>query len=166
MTEALLTYPGHIIATLRCRTDVVLEADEQGRQFPRRVGLKTEQREGIERDFSLTASLLADHTLIVTKALSPDLAGRVIPLPGKSFGEEIAAWLNTGQEVESIASLMDRAVSEETTFEQLRDLRATVHARRLDGAPMLTPTGTVTSLGDLIDARGRAALAAQHTEAA
>ena len=48
MIDALLAYPGHVIVTMRAKTEYVVDSDERGRKVPRKVGLKPDQRDGIE----------------------------------------------------------------------------------------------------------------------
>src|SRR5690606_18286817 len=44
MLDALAAFPGHVIVTLRAKTEYVIEEDSRGKKVPRKVGLKPEQR--------------------------------------------------------------------------------------------------------------------------
>lgn len=160
-TEVMLAYPGNLLATVRTKTDYVLETDDRGRQVTRRVGLKPEQREGLERDFTLVASMDWDNTLIVSKALGRDLSGEVVRRPGADFGARIKAWVEQGEAIEPTASLIDRALDPKATFEGLGSLMHTVRSRRAEWAPLLTPCGVATTLGEYITERGKALRDAQ-----
>jgi hypothetical protein len=48
LVNAILTYPGHVIATMRSKTEWSIESDGKGKQKPVRVGLAPEQGKGIE----------------------------------------------------------------------------------------------------------------------
>lgn len=57
VTEALAAYPGHVIVTLRARTDTVIETDVHGRQYACRISVRPEQRADIEYDFDAVGTL-------------------------------------------------------------------------------------------------------------
>ena len=57
VTEALAAYPGHVIVTLKARTDTVIETDTHGRQYARRISVRPEQRADIEYDFDAVGTL-------------------------------------------------------------------------------------------------------------
>ena len=97
MIDAMLAYPGHLLATLRVKTDYVVEQNERGKSVPKKVGLRAEQREGLEYEFTLVASMDLENTLIVSKSRCPELAGAVIPRPDENFGLTLGAWLDSGE---------------------------------------------------------------------
>ncbi|WP_329020512.1 AAA family ATPase [Streptomyces sp. NBC_01601] len=164
MLDALWAYPGNIIVTLRSVMEYVLEPDEQGRKHPRRVGGKPVARDGIEYEFTFVGSLDTEHTLVVNKALSPDLSGAVVHRPGADFGARIKAWLAEGEPpvtVEPVATLIERARHPEATFEELGALMRTVRARFLEEVQMPADDGeTPIDLGAYIARRGTALQAA------
>ncbi|WP_079104842.1 ATP-binding protein [Streptomyces prasinopilosus] len=155
MVDALVAYPGHVIVTMRSKTDYVLEANDRGRQVPRKVGLKPEQREGLEYEFDIVGSMDFENTLVVTKSRARSLTGAVVKEPGIEFGQQIKAWLEDGSTVEPVEDLITEANRPEATFEDLGALMRKVRARRLEGAPMLSPEGQPTTLGERIQERGK-----------
>lgn len=159
MMDALFSYPGHVIVTLRSKTHYVPEADEQGRYFIRRLGGKPEGRDGIEYEFGLTATLEADHTLVVTKALSADLASEVVNRPGEEFGAKVRAWLEAGTPMtppEPVEELIRRTTSPDTSFEELGTLRETVRRRYLDDLQIPADDGPPVPITAYIVDRGKA----------
>jgi energy-coupling factor transporter ATP-binding protein EcfA2 len=154
MIDALVAWPGHVIVTMRVKTDYVLETNERGKQVPKKVGLKPEQREGLEYEFDLVGSMDWENTLIVSKSRIRDLTGAVVQKPTVEFGETIKAWLEDGTAVEPVEDLITEARRPDAMFEDLGALMRKVRARRLEGAPMLDDDGKPTTLGAHIQERG------------
>lgn len=156
MIDALLSYPGHVIVTLRVKTEWVIEDDERGKKVPRRVGTKPEQRDNIECEFDIVGDLDPDNTLAIAKTCIPSLRRAVIPNPGLELAETIRDWCNEGDDVVGPFAYRDRALDPDATKDDLLALHATVKAAGLLHAPMLDADSNPTVLGDLIAARGRA----------
>lgn len=96
LIEAILTFPGHVIATMRSKTAWETSKDERGRSTPQRVGLAPEQGKGIEYEFDLLLELSEDHHARVLKDRTGRFQDRILEKPGEDFGRELADWLNTG----------------------------------------------------------------------
>lgn len=158
MLDALASYPGHVIVTLRAKTEYVIDEDARGKKVPRKVGLKPEQREGIEYEFDVVGDLDLDNTLTVSKSRIPDLSRAVVPQPGPELADTIRSWLEDGQETPDALRYRDRALSMSMeSADELLTLYREVERGGLLGAAVLTDDGTPTSLGDLIVALGKAA---------
>lgn len=157
MIDALVSYPGHVIVTMRSKTDYVIEEDQRGKKVPRKVGLKPEQRDGIEYEFDIVGDLDHENTLIITKSRARPISGQVIPKPGAEFAEQIAAWLGTGKPAVDARAYRDAALEPNITFEELGILIKEVRGRGLAGAAVMDGHGDITTLGDLIIRLGRAA---------
>lgn len=156
MLDALASYPGHVIITLRVKTEYVIEENERGKKVPRKVGMKPEQREGIEYEFDVVGDLDLDNTLTISKTRIPMLHSQVITKPGPEVAETIADWLADGEDVPGPLAYRAEALDPDATRETLLDLLTRVTAANLKGAPVLDEHGNPTVLGDLIVARGRA----------
>jgi hypothetical protein len=98
LVDAILDYPGHILVTMRSKTEWVQETDN-GKTKPVRVGLSPEQGKGIEYEFDLLLEMSVDHIGSVIKDRTGKYQDRLIELPGEAFGEELAAWLSDGKPV-------------------------------------------------------------------
>lgn len=156
MIDALLAATAHVIVTMRSKTEWVLETNDRGRQQPRKVGLRPEQRDGIEYEFDIVGELDLENTLVVSKSRVTDLSGAVVRQPGKEFGEQVAAWLDTGKPTTSTREYVDRALAKDATYEELRALHDEVRGRGLLGAAVHDDTGEPVALGDLIVRQGNA----------
>lgn len=132
LVEAMLQSPAHIIATMRSKTEYVLEAvTTNGRttQVPRKVGMAPVQRDGMEYEFTVFLDLATDHTALPSKdrtGLFAAWAGRIDP----KVGGMLRDWLESGVEVlpppEPPAALPPAAVDspQEAAVELARPLGA------------------------------------------
>lgn len=100
LIDAILTYPGHVIATMRVKTEYVVEqVERKGRMVnePRKVGLAPKFKEGLEYEFDVVGTLDDDNVLRISKSRAPGLTGQVISKPGKPFADALRAWLDDGE---------------------------------------------------------------------
>jgi hypothetical protein len=97
LVDAILNYPGHVIATMRSKTEWSEEKDERtGKTKPVRIGLAPEQGKGIEYEFDLLGEIGVDHLMTVIKDRTGKFQDKVIDKPGEEFGEALVAWLSEG----------------------------------------------------------------------
>ena len=93
LIDTILASPIHIIATLRTKTEYVVEKDKDGKSVPRKVGMAPIQRADVEYEFDLYAEMDTDNTLIVQKSRCPALSGQVIAKPDHHLATTIGTWL-------------------------------------------------------------------------
>lgn len=148
MIDAMVAYPGHVIATMRCKTEYVIEENERGKKVPRKVGLKPEQREGIEYEFDVVGDMDLDNTLTVVKSRIHTLARAVIPMPGEELATKIGDWLSAGDKVPTVSEYRKRILAAESP-EELKPLFEEVAGHRLQSAPTVDEHGTPTVLSEL-----------------
>lgn len=96
LVQKLLAFPGHLIFTMRSKTEWVQEPDSRGKLVPRKIGLAPVQRDGIDYEVSIAAEMDQTHTLVVTKSRYVDLADAVVGRPGKEFAAAIREQLGKG----------------------------------------------------------------------
>ena len=96
LVDAILTYPGHVIATMRSRTEWSIEDTGKGKTKPVRVGLAPEQGKGIEYEFDMLLELSQHHTGTVIKDRTGKFQDQILDKPGEEFGRALADWLATG----------------------------------------------------------------------
>lgn len=96
LVDAILTFPGHIIATMRSKTEWQTTSDANGRNRPVRVGLAPEQGKGVEYEFDLLLELSTDHIANVIKDRTGKFQDKLIDRPGEMFGTQLAQWLADG----------------------------------------------------------------------
>lgn len=95
LVDAILAFPGHVLATMRSKTEWSLQADG-GKSRPVRVGLAPEQGKGIEYEFDLLLELSAEHVCNCIKDRTGRFQDRLIEKPGEDLGRELVAWLSEG----------------------------------------------------------------------
>lgn len=98
LIDAILNYPGHVIATIRSKTEWVQEQASNGKNRPVRVGLAPEQGKGIEYEFDLLMELTTDHLGTILKDRTGKYQDQMIEKPGEDFGVALADWLKDGEE--------------------------------------------------------------------
>lgn len=100
MWDAFLGAPFHIIATLRTKTEYVMEEvvgrDGRTRMVPRKVGLAPMQRAGLEYEFDIVADLDVEQNFVVTKSRCKALNEYVTRHAGREFALKYRAWLEGG----------------------------------------------------------------------
>ncbi len=94
LVEAILGAGLHVIITMRAKTEYVIQADEKGRQVPKKVGMAPVQRDGMEYEADIVMEMDIDNNAIVTKSRCPELAGRVFAKPGADVAAILARWLH------------------------------------------------------------------------
>jgi DNA polymerase III delta prime subunit len=96
LIDAILAYPGDVIVTMRTKTEYIVEKDERGKSAPRKVGTAPVQKDGVEYEFDVAASLDMDNTMHVEKSRCPTLQGAMIRKPGADVAHILRAWLSDG----------------------------------------------------------------------
>lgn len=100
LVNAILNYKGHVICTMRSKTEWLQEKDEKsGKTKPVRVGLTPEQGKGIEYEFDMLIEINPEHYATVIKdRTGGDFQDVIVEKIDEKFGERIAAWLGKGIE--------------------------------------------------------------------
>lgn len=95
MVAAILSYPGHVVASMRSYTEWVLNGGK-----PERVGMRPEQRKGIEYEFDIAVAMDLDNRLEVLKSRCPGLNRKTFDKPNgaRDIAAPLLAWLNTNPE--------------------------------------------------------------------
>lgn len=96
LIDAILNFPGHIIATMRSKTEWVIGENKTGKLIPEKMGLAPEQGKGIEYEFDLLVELNQNHVATVTKDRTGKFQDATIEKPGENFGVELYNWLAEG----------------------------------------------------------------------
>ncbi|HSW64480.1 MAG TPA: AAA family ATPase, partial [Dissulfurispiraceae bacterium] len=102
--DALLRFPGHVIATMRSKTEYIIEENGKGKMAPRKVGMAPEQGKGIEYEFDILFELNHNHYASITKDRTGKYQDKEIEKPGIEFGKELVAWLNEGKDAPAPAA--------------------------------------------------------------
>lgn len=112
LVDAILNFPGHIIATIRSKTEWEMGDDKK----VKRVGLSPEQGKGIEYEFDMLIELSVEHYGNIIKDRTGKYQDSIIKNIGEDFGQELIAWLNTG-EIIQIPSSTPAPASKPKTYE-------------------------------------------------
>lgn len=99
--DDLLSYPGHVIVTLRKKMEYDLEKDKNGKVVPKKLGLAPVQREGFEYEMSVVLDLEVDGAMSVSKtrcSALEDIKATLRREDIEKIGDLLLAWLNTGTE--------------------------------------------------------------------
>lgn len=94
--QAILSSKCHIIATVRTKSDYVVELNEKGKNAPRKVGLKAEQRDGLEFEFTTVLRLNQNHLFECSKDRTRIFDGKNDVLSSE-HGKILMNWLNSGE---------------------------------------------------------------------
>jgi len=97
LIKAILSYPGHVIATMRSKTEWNSTTDERSKVRPIRIGLAPEQGKSIEFEFDLLLEFNTEHMATVIKDRTGKFQDKIIEKPGEDFGKALADWLNEGE---------------------------------------------------------------------
>jgi len=92
LVEKILASPCHIITTLRTKTEYVMETNDRGKQFPRKVGMAPIFRDGIEYEFTVNLTLDRDHNAVASKTRIRALDGVTFLRPGRDLGGILREW--------------------------------------------------------------------------
>ena len=93
LIEAMLSFRGHLIVTMRTKMEYVQEKDANGRTTIRKIGLQPVQRDGLEYEFDIVADMDQDHNLVVAKTRFSDIADAVYARPGEEFFGPVVRWI-------------------------------------------------------------------------
>lgn len=96
LVDAMVGANAHVIATMRSKTEYVLETNDRGQQVPRKVGMAPIQREGMEYEFDVFGEFDQQNKLFISKTRCPQLTGAVIEKPGDAFAKTLLDWVTDG----------------------------------------------------------------------
>jgi hypothetical protein len=162
MIEALMSYPGHVVVTMRASEKWVLE---RGSKTPVSKGLLAEQRKGIEFEFGVAAEMDEANRLRFIKSRCPSFRGLILNQPNGAtdIARPYLDWLRDGSKEIDTTVWIDAASSDNATPDSLLALYREVEAASSLATPLMHPqTGQPTSLGAFIKERGVALKNAQQ----
>lgn len=116
--DSLLRSPLHVIATARSKTETA-QTEENGRKKVVKLGMKAEQRDGVEYEFTTVLDLVHDgHYAIASKDRTGLFVGDPKPI-SEETGRVLLDWLENGEdeeaarkaEIERLTKLLEEAES-------------------------------------------------------
>lgn len=164
LVEAILSFSGHVIATMRSKTEWTSET-HNGRSRPVRVGLAPEQGKGIEYEFDLLIELSAEHVGTVIKDRSEKFQDQIIEKPGEEFGAALAEWLSDGEAPLDVNDVL-RAIADAGDIPSLKGIAPKVDRLRGDAKTVAKEAGRLrmAELRKIEEAERLAAEKARRTE--
>lgn len=110
LVDAILNYPGHVIATMRSKADYVVEKDEKtGKQVPRKVGMAAVAREGTDYEFDVVLDVTVEGGLTVAKSRCAALVGQIYTREDvPKIAKQLKAWLSEGAPISARDAFADR----------------------------------------------------------
>jgi len=135
LVDAILDFPGHVIATMRSKTEWQSTSDGNGKSRPVRVGLAPEQGKGIEYEFDVLFEISPEHIVHVIKDRSGRFQDKLIDKPNEEFGAQLAAWLSDGvpAEAQDVIDGARRVIDTATTVDVLDKVKARIGQRLSEG---------------------------------
>ncbi|RYE40798.1 MAG: hypothetical protein EOP24_39520 [Hyphomicrobiales bacterium] len=117
--DAMLQSKMHIIATGRSKTDTA-QTEENGRKKVVKLGMKTEQRDGFEYEFTAVLDLVHDgHFAIASKDRTGLFTGGDPEPITAATGQRLLSWLESGVEGPDVAAIL-ASIESARTVELLR----------------------------------------------
>ena len=126
LINALLDFPGHIIATMRVETNWTTVTNEKGKVVPVRVGEAPKQGKGIEYEFDMLMQISPEHDALVIKDRTGKYQDEVIQLPDEEFGKALGEWLQDGgvaktKEIKQKAKVVEEVEYDEVPFNEPKE---------------------------------------------
>lgn len=133
LVEAMLQSPCHIIATMRSKTDYVLEENEKGKKTPKKVGMAPVQRDGMEYEFTVMLDVNVEHYASPSKDRTSLFDGTYFKL-SPDVGKHLLNWLEDG--VDEVQLVIDAFNAAETVedLQQQKSIKLTPLWPRLNKA--------------------------------
>lgn len=97
LIEAILDFPGHIIATMRAETNWTTTVNDRGKVVPVRIGEAPRQGKNIEYEFDMLIQLSQDHSALVLKDRTGKYQDQCLDEINEQFGKELNEWLQDGE---------------------------------------------------------------------
>ena len=147
LIDDLLACPAHIIVTMRSKTETA-QAEVNGRKQVQKLGMKAEQNDGIEYEFTTVLDLIHDGNFAQP---SKDRTG-LFPPNGNPFklsiesGQKLVEWLESGvdlnlerlKKAEALKDKMLEKINEADTNERIEEMRKYVNENFVEYPQLLS----------------------------
>ena len=101
LINALLGFPGHIIATMRVETNWTTTTNDKGKLVPVRIGEAPKQGKSIEYEFDMLMQISQEHQAVVLKDRTGKFQDQCFIID-EEFGKSLREWLNDGEQQQNI----------------------------------------------------------------
>lgn len=93
LIDAIIGCHAHVIATMRTKTEWVVETNSKGKAEPRKVGTAPVQASSIEYEFDIAGEINQEHILKITKSRCSELADQDFLNPGREMAVTLNEWI-------------------------------------------------------------------------
>jgi hypothetical protein len=108
LVDKILSFPGHVICTLRSKAEFAVE-QVNGKAIPRKLGMATVARDGTDYEFDVMLDLTPEGTISVSKTRCSALAGAVFTRDDtQKIAKTLKAWLSEGAPVSARDAMAER----------------------------------------------------------
>jgi hypothetical protein len=98
LIDAMLQSPAHIIATMRSKTEYVIEENANGKKVPRKIGMAPVQREGMDYEFTVVFDVDQNKHYATTSKDRTSLFDGKCDILSQVHGQQLREWLGSGIE--------------------------------------------------------------------
>lgn len=120
--DAILRSSMHIIATMRSKTETA-QVEENGRKKVQKLGMKSEQRDGLEYEFTVVLDISHDGNIAMASKDRTELFRDPVVL-SEDVGRTLLQWLESGKEpVEMAGDEVDMAIEAMSGCDNLGSLQ-------------------------------------------
>lgn len=119
LIEAMLSSPAHIIATMRAKTEYVMETNDKGKQMPKKVGMAPVQRDGMDYEFTVVFDIDSKHHASASKDRTGMFDGEIFKID-ENTGVQLLEWLNTGVDAEAMYQAVLNGIEQSETVDLLK----------------------------------------------
>lgn len=123
LINAILSFPGHVIATMRAETNWTTTVNDKGKMVPVRIGEAPKQGKQIEFEFDMLMQVSQDHQAVVLKDRTGKYQDECFMIDEK-FGEDLAAWLTNSNKpchIDDLSRVPTLNPTEEVFLEQFKE---------------------------------------------
>lgn len=99
--DAMLRFPAHIIVTMRSKTETA-QVEESGRKKVVKMGMKAEQRDGLEYEFTTVLDIIHDGHIAMASKDRTEIFKDPEQLSEKT-GAKLLNWLNSGVDPNAVS---------------------------------------------------------------
>jgi hypothetical protein len=93
LIDAIVSCQAHVIATMRTKTEWVIETNSKGKAEPRKIGTTPVQAASIEYEFDIAGEMNQQHILTVTKSRCSELTDKTFLNPGREIAVTLNEWI-------------------------------------------------------------------------
>lgn len=147
LIDDLIACPAHIIVTMRSKTETA-QAEVNGRKQVQKLGMKAEQNDGIEYEFTTVLDLIHDGNFAQP---SKDRTG-LFPPNGNPFklsietGQKLVEWLESGvdlnlerlKKAEALKDKMLEKINDADTNERIEEMRKYMNEKFVEYPQLLS----------------------------